>query len=110
MPPAWLSPEEWQAVALSLKVSGWAVLCSLPLGVLTAHALARWRFPGRQALNMLVHLPLILPPVVTGYLLLLAFGRQGVIGQWLEPLGVASTHTGSYSVEDTPPSSNGICQ
>ena len=88
MPPDWLSPEEWQAVELSLKVSGWAVLCSLPLGVLTAHALARWRFPGRQALNMLVHLPLILPPVVTGYLLLLAFGRQGVIGQWLEPLGV----------------------
>ncbi|MFC0200671.1 molybdate ABC transporter permease subunit [Paracoccus rhizosphaerae] len=88
MPPDWLSPEEWQAVALSLKVSGWAVLCSLPLGVLTAHALARWRFPGRQALNMLVHLPLILPPVVTGYLLLLAFGRQGAIGQWLEPLGV----------------------
>ena len=53
----WLSPEEWQAVALSLRVAFWAVLASLPLGVLTAYALARWRFPGRQLLNGLVHLP-----------------------------------------------------
>ncbi|WP_265500802.1 molybdate ABC transporter permease subunit [Paracoccus beibuensis] len=88
MPADWLSADEWQAVALSLRVSFWAVLCSLPLGILTAHALARWRFPGRQALNVVVHLPLILPPVVTGYLLLLAFGRRGLIGQWLEPLGI----------------------
>jgi molybdate transport system permease protein len=80
----WLSPVEWQAVTLSLRVSFWAVLCSLPLGILTAHALARGRFPGRQALNMLVHLPLILPPVVTGYLLLLAFGRRGPVGAWLD--------------------------
>jgi molybdate transport system permease protein len=76
----WLTPEEWQAVALSLKVSFWAVLASLPLGILCAYALARWRFPGRQVLNGLVHLPLILPPVVTGYLLLLGFGRRGLIG------------------------------
>ncbi|WP_410219280.1 molybdate ABC transporter permease subunit [Paracoccus sp. (in: a-proteobacteria)] len=84
MPGDWLSPTEWQAVRLSLRVSFWAVLCSLPLGILTAHALARWRFPGRQVLNMLVHLPLILPPVVTGYLLLLVFGRRGAVGQWLD--------------------------
>ena len=80
----WLSPEEWRAVGLSLRVSVWATLLSLPLGLLTAYALARWRFRGRQVLNLLVHLPLILPPVVTGYLLLLAFGRQGWIGQYLD--------------------------
>lgn len=79
----WLSPEEWQAVALSLKVSFWAVLCSLPLGIVTALALARGRFPGRQVLNGLVHLPLILPPVVTGYLLLLTFGRRAPVGGFL---------------------------
>jgi molybdate transport system permease protein len=80
----WLSPDEWRAVALSLKVSFWAVLLSLPFGILVAYALARWRFPGRQLLNGLVHLPLILPPVVTGYLLLLTFGRKGAVGQLLE--------------------------
>lgn len=80
----WLSPDEWRAVALSLRVSFWATLLSLPAGLLTAYALARWRFPGRQVLNGLVHLPLILPPVVTGYLLLLAFGRKGLVGQYLD--------------------------
>ncbi|MFP5479301.1 MAG: molybdate ABC transporter permease subunit [Alphaproteobacteria bacterium] len=75
-----LSPEETTALILSLKVSLWAMLASLPLGILAAYALARWRFPGHGLLNGLVHLPLILPPVVTGYLLLLAFGRQGWIG------------------------------
>ena len=79
-----LSPEEWQALALSLKVALWATVLSLPLGVFVAYALARWRFRGRELLNGLVHLPLILPPVVTGYLLLLAFGRKGVIGQYLD--------------------------
>jgi molybdate transport system permease protein len=79
-----LSPEEWQALALSLRVSLWATLLSLPLGVFVAYALARWRFRGRELLNGLIHLPLILPPVVTGYLLLLAFGRKGVIGQYLD--------------------------
>lgn len=77
----WLSPEEWQAVALSLRVSFWATLCGLPLALLAAHALARWRFPGRQLLNGIVHLPLILPPVVTGFLLLRSFGRNGIVGQ-----------------------------
>jgi molybdate transport system permease protein len=80
----WLSPDEWLAVGLSLRVAFWATLLSLPLAILVAYALARWRFPGRQVLNGLVHLPLILPPVVTGYLLLMAFGRRGVVGQALE--------------------------
>lgn len=80
----WLGPQEWQAVALSLRVSVWATALSLPLGILTAYALARWEFRGKQVLNGLVHLPLIMPPVVTGYLLLLGFGRRGPIGGWLE--------------------------
>ncbi len=84
----WLSPEEWQAVALSLRVAFWATVASLPLGVLTAFALARWRFPGRQLLNGLVHLPLILPPVATGYLLLLAFGTRGPLGSLLQEVGI----------------------
>ena len=62
----WLPPEAAEAVALSPRVSLWATLCSLPFAILAAHALARWRFPGRQLLNGLVHLPLILPPVVEG--------------------------------------------
>ncbi len=84
----WLSPEEWRAVALSLRVAFWATLASLPLGVLTAYALARWRFPGRQLLNGVVHLPLILPPVATGYLLLLTFGTQGPVGGLLQEVGI----------------------
>lgn len=84
----WLGPEEWQAVRLSLQVSIWATLVSLPFGILVAYALARWRFPGRQLLNGLVHLPLILPPVVTGYLLLITFGTQGPVGGLLEDLGI----------------------
>ncbi len=79
-----LGPEEWQAVALSLKVAFWATLLSLPLGVAVAYALARGRFLGRDLLNAIVHLPLVLPPVVTGYLLLVTFGRRGVLGGWLE--------------------------
>jgi len=81
---SWLGPQEWQAVALSLKVSLWATLLSLPLGILVAYALARGEFRGKHLLNGLVHLPLILPPVVTGYLLLLTFGRRGLVGGWLE--------------------------
>jgi molybdate transport system permease protein len=76
----WLTPEAWTAVALSLRVSIWATVLSLPIGILTAVALARWSFPGKAVLNGLVHLPLILPPVVTGYLLLLTFGRMGPVG------------------------------
>lgn len=80
----WLTPEEWRAVALSLRVSLWATLVSLPLGLLVAYALARWEFWGKQLLNGLVHLPLILPPVVTGYLLLMTFGRKGFVGEYLD--------------------------
>ncbi|PWR02503.1 molybdate ABC transporter permease subunit [Meridianimarinicoccus roseus] len=79
----WLGPEEWQAVALSLRVAFWATLLSLPPGIAVAYLLARGRFPGRHLLNGLVHLPLILPPVVTGYLLLLTFGTHGPAGALL---------------------------
>lgn len=79
-----LSPQEWDAVYLSLKVSLWATACSLPLGILVGLALARGRFWGLSLLNGLVHLPLILPPVVTGYILLLLFGRKGPIGAFLD--------------------------
>ncbi|MCR8549123.1 molybdate ABC transporter permease subunit [Salipiger sp. P9] len=84
----WLGPEEWRAVALSLQVSFWATLVSLPLGVFTAYALARWSFPGKQLLNGIVHLPLILPPVVTGYILLLTFGTRGPVGSLLNEIGI----------------------
>ena len=80
----WLNPEEWRAVALSLRVSFWATLISLPFGLMVAYALARREFWGKQLLNGIVHLPLILPPVVTGYLLLLTFGRRGMVGQYLD--------------------------
>lgn len=80
----WLSLAEWQAVTLSLKVAFWATLISLPFGIFVAHALARWQFPGKSLVNILVHLPLVLPPVVTGYLLLVVFGRRGPVGALLE--------------------------
>jgi molybdate transport system permease protein len=80
----WLTPAEWAAVSLSLQVSLWATALSLPFGIAVAWVLARKAFRGRDLLNALVHLPLILPPVVTGYLLLLAFGRKGPIGAFLE--------------------------
>ena len=79
----WLTPDEWRAVALSLRVSFWAMAISMPFGILVAYALARWNFWGKQMVNGIVHLPLILPPVVTGYLLLVTFGRKGVVGQLL---------------------------
>jgi molybdate transport system permease protein len=79
-----LSPEEWGIVALSLKVGGVAVLATLPIAFALAWLLARYRFPGRVLLDALVHLPLVLPPVVTGWLLLIAFGPLGPVGRWLE--------------------------
>jgi len=81
---AWPTPAEWSVVALSLKVSVVAVLLTLPPAYLLAWLLARRRFPGRVLLDALVHLPLVLPPVVTGWLLLLLFGRNGPLGAWLE--------------------------
>ncbi|HEX2725670.1 MAG TPA: molybdate ABC transporter permease subunit [Beijerinckiaceae bacterium] len=79
-----LTPDEWIAVRLSLKVAVWATLASVPVAIAVAYALARGRFPGKAMLDGLVHLPLVLPPVVTGYLLLLTFGRRGPIGAALE--------------------------
>jgi molybdate transport system permease protein len=84
-----LSPEEWTAVQLSLKVASVATLVSLPFGVAIAVLLARGRFWGLTLLNGLVLMPLILPPVVTGYILLILFGRRGPIGSFLaEHFGV----------------------
>lgn len=78
-----LSDAEWVAVVLSLKVAVVAVAFALPAAVVAALFLSRCRLPGVGLVNGLVHLPLILPPVVTGYLLLIAFGRRGVIGAFL---------------------------
>lgn len=78
-----LSPEEWTAVHLSLKVATWAMIVSLPIGIFVALLLARGNFWGKSILNGIVHLPLILPPVVTGYLLLLTFGRRAPVGAFL---------------------------
>ncbi len=79
-----LSPQEWEVVALSLKVSLLAISITLPIAYGLAWLLARRRFPGRSLLDALVHLPLVVPPVVTGYILLILFGRNGPIGHWLE--------------------------
>jgi molybdate transport system permease protein len=78
------SPDEWEAIRLSLRVATVGTLASLPAGLLAAYALARWRFPGKILFDGLVHLPLVLPPVVTGYLLLILFGRRGPIGAFLD--------------------------
>ncbi len=79
-----LSPEEWSAVRLSVKVALWAMTASLPFGIAIALVLARGNFWGKSILNGIVHLPLVMPPVVTGYILLLLFGRRGPIGHWLD--------------------------
>jgi molybdate transport system permease protein len=79
-----LSAAEWQIVALSLKVSGIAILGTLPIAFGIAWLLARKRFAGKVLLDALVHLPLVLPPVVTGWLLLIAFGMNGPAGRFLE--------------------------
>lgn len=78
-----LTPEEWVAIRLSLRIAAIATLCSLPLGIGVAWLLARKRFPGRTFLDALTFLPLVLPPVVTGYLLLISFGRKGPVGAFL---------------------------
>ena len=84
----------WEIAALSLKVALWAVACSLPPGIACAWLLARCRFPGKILLDGLVHLPLVTPPVVVGYLLLAALGRNGVAGAWLyETFGLSLTFT-----------------
>jgi len=83
-----LSEEEFGVVALSLKVGLWAVAVSLPPAIAAAYVLARKRFAGKALLDAAIHLPLVLPPVVVGFLLLELFGRRGPIGALLEPLGI----------------------
>ncbi|MCW9032723.1 MAG: molybdate ABC transporter permease subunit [Rhodospirillales bacterium] len=78
-----LTPFEIEAISLSLRVAFWSVLLSLPFGIGIAWILARTTFPGKSLINGLVHLPLILPPVVVGYVLLLLLGRRGPVGAWL---------------------------
>ena len=83
------TPDEIDAIRLSLRVAFWAMLCSLPAGVLVAMVLARGRFWGKGLLDVIVHLPLVLPPVVTGYALLLLFGNRGPLGHFLaETFGI----------------------
>jgi len=79
-----LTPDEWNAVRLSIRVATVAMVFSLPPGILIALLLARGKFWGKSVLNGLVHLPLILPPVVTGYLLLITFGKRGPVGAFLD--------------------------
>jgi molybdate transport system permease protein len=89
-----LTPLEAEALRLSLWVSCWAVIGSLPAGIFMAWGLARWRFPGKIVFDGLIHLPLVLPPVVTGYLLLVMLGRKGVLGAWLyDTLGITIAFT-----------------
>ena len=75
--------DELVAVALSLRVALFAVLCALPFAIAAAYALARGRFRGKTLFDALVHLPLLMPPVLTGYALLVLLGRNGVVGAWL---------------------------
>jgi molybdate transport system permease protein len=82
VPP--FTPEELEVLRLSLRVAFWSVLVSLPFSVAVAYWLARFSFPGKTLFDAIVHLPLVLPPVVVGYLLLLAFGRNGPIGALLD--------------------------
>jgi molybdate transport system permease protein len=79
-----LTAEEWEVLRLSLKVAFWSVVGSLPFAVAGAYALARWRFAGKTIFDAAIHLPLVLPPVVIGYFLLLLLGRQGPIGAFLD--------------------------
>jgi molybdate transport system permease protein len=83
---AWsgFSPQEWTAIWLSLKVATIGSLASLPFGIAMAWLLARRQFPGKLIVNGLVHLPLVMPPVVTGWLLLIGFGQRGIFGRALE--------------------------
>ena len=84
-----ISPTEWTAILLSLRVATVATLVATPLGIAVAWLLARREFWGKGLLDAVIHLPLVLPPVVTGYLLLLTFGRHGAVGAWLaEHLGL----------------------
>ncbi len=78
-----ISPTEWTAILLSLRVALVATLMATPLGIAVAWLLARREFWGKSVVDAVIHLPLVLPPVATGYLLLLALGRRGLVGAWL---------------------------
>jgi molybdate transport system permease protein len=84
----WISETGWTAIALTLRVALVATLVATPLGIAVAWLLSRKNFPGKILLEALVHLPLVLPPVVTGYLLLLTFGRHGAVGDLLAEFGI----------------------
>jgi len=89
-----LSPLETEALMLSLRVALWAVAICLPGGLIVAFILARCRFPGLIILDGFIHLPLIVPPVVVGYFLLIMLGRRGLVGEWLyDVLGVSVAFT-----------------
>ena len=93
-----LSPAEWEIVTLSLKIGLVAIAATLPVAFALAWMLARGHFPGKIVLDAIVHLPLVLPPVVTGWLLLIAFGPEGPIGRWLKAwfgIGVLFRWTGA---------------
>ncbi|MFZ4757957.1 MAG: molybdate ABC transporter permease subunit, partial [Burkholderiaceae bacterium] len=75
--------EAWVALALTLKVAGWATALNLVLGVGVGYAMARWRFPGRDLLDAVLTLPMVMPPTVLGYYLLVLISTQGPIGSWL---------------------------
>ena len=79
-----ISTPEWMAVLLSLKVGVVATVVATPIAIALAWALARYEFWGKSIVDAAVHLPLVLPPVVTGYLLLLTFGKRGLVGGWLD--------------------------
>ena len=86
---SFFSPDELTAIGLSLRVASVAALASLPFGIAMGWLLARKRFPGKSLLDALIHLPLVMPPVVIGYVLLVSFGSQGAIGQFLAKFGIS---------------------
>ena len=83
----------WIPLALSLKVAGWATLLNLFFGVAIAYGLTRWRSPARDLVDSILMLPLVLPPTVLGYYLLVVFGRRGVLGEWLQKWGIELVFT-----------------
>jgi molybdate transport system permease protein len=91
---SWLTPLEAEALGLSLKVAVASVVCSLPFGLAAAWLLARRNFPGKALVDGIIHLPLVVPPVVVGYLLLVALGRRGPVGGWLyDSFGISIAFT-----------------
>jgi molybdate transport system permease protein len=89
----------WVALTLSLKVAGWATAINLLLGVSVGYALARWRFPGRDLVDAALTLPMVMPPTVLGYYLLVVIGSQGVVGAWLlEHFGIRLIFTWQAAV------------